>query len=210
MIKSVQRIVSIFTTLGRNSIPLGAFLFGGNSAETALTLYFLETLIAIILTTVTIRLRAPAEHSGYKSIASTYTETHVNGQVIRKHQKGNRRSLLEGFLIFSLAFSVVPGIMMALFLFGVLQADMSAGAIGLGIAGIAVFQLIHFGVEVYRNPKLSPAQANDTLQHSMGRSALLFLSCFAGMLLAGFVTDWFIIPFAILKTVTDVGSVFRK
>lgn len=206
----LQRIIPLTSALGRNSIPLGAFLFGGDSAETALVLYFLETIIAIILTTVTIRLRAPAEHSGYHSLASTYTETRINGQIVRRHQVGNRRSLLEGFLIFSLAFAVVPGVMMALFLFGVLRADISANTILLGIAGIAVFQLIHFSVDIHRKPKLSPAQANDVLQHSMGRSAILFLSCFAGMLLAGFVTNWFIIPFAVLKTVMDVGSVLRK
>lgn len=207
---TLQRIIPLTSALGRNSIPLGAFFFAGNSAETALVLYFLETLIAIALTTVTILLRAPAEHSGYHSIASTHTETKINGQVVRRHQKGNRHSLLEGFLIFSLGFSIVPGIMMAVFLFGVLQADISAQVVLYGIGGIAAFQLVHFGVDMYRNPKLSPAQANDALQHSMGRSAILFLSCFAGMILAAFVTNWFIIPFAVLKTVTDVGSVFKK
>jgi len=206
----LQRLIPLTTVLGRNSIPLGAFVFGGSSPETVLVLYFLETILAVVLTTATILLRAPAEHSGYHSLASTYTETRVNGQVIRKHQKGNRRSLLEGFLIFSLAFAVAPGVLMALFLFGVLRADIPAGTILLGIAGIAAFQLAHFGVDVYRNPKLSPAQANDALNHSMGRSAVLFLSCFAGVFLAAFVPHWFIIPFAVLKTITDVGSVFRK
>jgi predicted cobalt transporter CbtA len=206
----LQRLIPLTTALGRNSIPLGAFVFGGSSAETVLVLYFLETILAIALTTVTIRLRAPAEHSGYHSLASTYTETRINGQVIRRHQKGNRHSLLEGFLIFSLAFAIVPGIIVALFLFGVLQTDISADTIIWGIAGIAVFQLAHFGVDIYRYPKLSPAQANDSLQYSMGRSAILFLSCFAGMILAAFVTDWFIIPFAVLKTVTDVGGVLKK
>jgi hypothetical protein len=206
----LQRLIPLTTALGRNSIPLGAFVFGGSSAETVLVLYFLETLLTVVLTTLTIRLRAPAEHSGYHSLAATYTETSINGKVIRKNQKGNRRSLLEGFMFFSLGFAIVPGIMMAVFLFGVLQADISAQVVLYGIAGIAVFQLIHFGVDVYRNPKLSPAQANDALQYSMGRSAVLFLSCFAGMILAAFVPHWFIIPFAVLKTVTDVGSVFRK
>jgi hypothetical protein len=205
-----QKIIPLTTTLGRNSIPLGTFFFAGNSAETSLALYFLETLIAIVLTALTILLRAPAEHSGYHSLASTYTETRINGQVVRKHQKGNRRTLLEGFLIFSLAFAIVPGIMMGLFLFGVLQADISVQVILLGIAGIALFQLIHFSVDFYRNPTLSPAQANDSLNTSMGRSAILFLSCFAGVILAAFVTDWFIVPFAVLKTATDVGSVFKK
>jgi hypothetical protein len=206
----LQKIIPLTSAPGRNSIPLGTFFFAGSSAETALVLYFLETLIAIALTTVTILQRAPAEHSGYRSIASTHTETKINGQVTRQFHPGNRRSLLQGFLIFSLGFSIVPGIMMAVFLFGVLGADISAQVVLYGIGGIALFQLIHFGVDIYRNPKLSPAEANVALNTSMGRSAILFLSCFAGMILAAFVTDWFIVPFAVLKTVTDVGSVLRK
>lgn len=206
----LHRLIPLTSALGRNSIPLGAFLLGGDSAETALVLYFLETLIAILLTALTIRLRAPAEHSGYHSLASTRTVTKINGKVVHTNHKGNRRSLLEGFLLFSLGFSIVPGIMMALFLFGILQADISAQVILYGIGGIAAFQLLHFGVDLYRNPKLSPVQANAALDAGMGRSAILFISCFVGMILAAFVTQWFIIPFAVLKIVTDIGNVFRN
>lgn len=206
----LQKIITTFTTLGRNSIPLGAFWFGGNSAETAMVLYFLETIIAILLAAWIVRLRAPAEDPGYQTLVSTQTEVKVNGRVTRTFQPGNRRRLLEGFLIFSLAFGVAPGIFLAIFLFGILKAEISLAVILSGLGGILVFQLIHFFMDLFRQREMSPEGANAIITASMGRSAIVFLSCFAGVFLAAFVNNWFVIPFAILKTVTDIGSLFKK
>lgn len=195
--------------LGRNSIPLGVFWFGG-SAETAMILYFLEMIIAILLAALIVRLRAPAEDPGYHSIASMQLRSKINGQVMQTFQPGNRRRLLEGFAIFSLAFGVAPGLFIGIFLFGILKADISLTVVLSGLGGIVFFQLVHFFMSLFRQHEMTPEDAANIIHASMGRSAVIFLSCFAGVFLAAFVTDWFIVPFAVLKTITDVGGVFKK
>ncbi len=175
-----------------------------------MVLYFLETIIAILLSALLVRLRAPADDPGYHTIASTQTQLKVNGQVTRAMQPGNRRRLLEGFMIFSLAFGVAPGLFIAIFLFAVLNADISLAVVLSGLGGIVLFQLIQFFIDFFRQRDMDPAGAVEVINASMGRSAMLFLSCFAGVFLAAFVTNWFVVPFAILKTVTDIGSLFKK
>ena len=204
------RIISIGSALGRNVIPIGAFLFGGNSAETAMVIYFLETIIAIVLTAVFVRLRAPAEDPGYANISSTKTEIRINNNVVRRNQAGNRQSMIQSFLLFSIAFSLVPGIFMGVFLFSIQRAEVSTSVVVSAIAGIAAFQIISFIVDLFRVDSLTPESAYASLEGSMGRSAILFLSCFIGIFLAAFVTDWFILPFAFLKTVTEVGAIVKK
>jgi len=44
----------------------------------------------------------------------------------------------------------------------------------------------------------------------MSRSFLIYLSVFAGMILAAFVQSWFILPFAALKTLADLSFVFKR
>ncbi|HET9908915.1 MAG TPA: DUF6498-containing protein [Anaerolineales bacterium] len=206
----MKKAIFIGSALGRNVIPIGAFLFGGNSAETALVIYFLETLIAILLAAVFVRLRAPAEDSGYGKISSTKTVIKTNNSVIRRYQAGNRRSMLESFLLFSIAFALVPGIFIGVFLFGIQRAEISISVVASAIAGIAAFQIISFIVDLFRVDSVTPESAYASLEQSMGRSAILFLSCFIGIFLAAFVTEWFIVPFAFLKTVTEVGAIVKR
>ena len=206
----MKKLISLGSALGRNAIPMGAFLFDGNSAETALVIYFLETIFAIILAAIFVRLRAPAEDSGYANISSTKTEIRINNNVVRRHQAGNRRSMIQSSLLFSIAFSLVPGIFIGVFLFGIQRVEISTSVVATAIAGIAAFQIISFMVDLYSVDSLTPERANASIEHSMGRSAILFLSCFIGIFLAAFVTDWFILPFAFLKTVTEVGAIAKR
>jgi hypothetical protein len=113
--------LSALFALARNAIPLGLW-FDGYAAESALVLYFLETLAAIALAALFVRMRAPAEHPDYADLSSTRTVITHNGRTSYHFRTGNRSTLIQNFLIFSLGFSLIPGIFMAAFLFLILRA----------------------------------------------------------------------------------------
>lgn len=185
-------------------------MFGGSSFQTAMVFYFLETLIAIILAAISVRLRAPAEDPAYVSISSSNSKIFSNGHVSYHHQNGSRRTLIQNFLIFSFAFSLVPGIFMIVFVFLILNADISSSIVASGMAGIVAFQIINFITDFFVAGDLTPTSAYNFLNQSMGRSALIYFSVFAGMLLAVFSRRWFLIPFSIFKTITDISYAFKK
>lgn len=207
---TVQKIISFISALGQNAIPLGVVLFGGSSSQSAMVLYFLETVVAILLAAIFVRLRAPAEDPAYRNLSSTRTTITTNGRRSYRFQSGNRRTLIQNFLLFSLAFSLAPGIFMMVFVFFILQADISSATIVSGITGIAAFQLANFISSFFTMSDLTPESASNFLNQSSGRSALIYFSVFAGMILAAFTRDWFLIPFAILKTIADVSYVFKR
>jgi hypothetical protein len=204
----LHTLTSVATALGRNAIPLGLFMFGGNSAEAAMVLYFLETLMGVILATVYVLLRAPAQDPGYQAIAAatfaTATESH--GQLTWHRRTSSRKTLLLAFLVFSFGFGVLPGVF-PVFVWTVVQgAPISASVIVTGFAGIAVFQIIGFVADFFAVGKSAPRGADSFLQRSRGRTATMFLSIFVGLFIAMvFKVEWFVIPFAVLKTTHNVG-----
>jgi putative flippase GtrA len=206
----IQRVFSFITALGRNAIPFGVVLFGGNSTQSAMVLYFLETLVAILLAAIYVRLRAPAEDPGYAGIASTQTQIITNGRISYRSQTGDRRTLIQNFLLFSLGFSLIPGVFMIVFVLLILHTDISSATITSGMAGIAALQILNFIMEFFTLGTLTPESASNFLKQSMGRSAVIYISVFAGMILAAFVQSWFLVPFATLKTILDVSYAFQR
>jgi hypothetical protein len=206
----IQRVFSFITALGRNAIPFSVVLFGGNSTQSAMVLYFLETLVAILLAAIYVRLRAPEEDPGYAGISSAQTQIITNGRVSYRSQTGDRRTLIQNFLLFSLGFSLIPGIFMIVFVLLILHADISSATITSGMAGIAALQILNFIMEFFTLGTLTPESASNFLKQSMGRSAVIYISVFAGMILAAFVQSWFLVPFAVLKTILDVSYAFQR
>ena len=201
----LQAISSAVAALGINAIPAGIVLFGGQSAETAMILYFLENILVILFTAARVRLLAPAHDEAYARPAPDRTQTKSNGRIVLQRQiTRNRRTLLAGYLIFSLSFSVGTGVFLFLFLFLILGANISGTVIISGMAGIAGFQLFGFVTDLFLLGRLSPGHAEMLLQHSMGRVALLYVAVGLGVFLALIVEQWFILPFAVLKTIVDL------
>jgi len=193
--------------LGINAIPAGIVLFGGQSAETAMVLYFLENLLSILFTATRVRILAPAHDSAYASAAPDQIQLKAAGRiVVQKQVAHDRRSLLEGYLIFSVSFSAVSGIFLFLFLYLILGASLSGTVILSGLAGIAGFQLLSFATDLFLSDRLSPRGAEVLLERSMGRVALLYLAVGVGAFLAVMVEKWFILPFAVLKTLADLAA----
>ena len=203
----LQAIPPAVAALGINAIPAGIVLLRGQSAETAMVLYFFENLLSILFTASRVRILAPAHDRAYASAAPDQTRLKVAGRiVVQKQVAHDRRSLLEGYLIFSLSFSVVSGVFLFLFLYLILGASISVTVILSGLVGIAGFQLLNFVTDLFLLGHLSPRGAEVLLERSMGRVALLYLAVGAGAFLALMEEKWFILPFAVLKTIADLAA----
>jgi hypothetical protein len=204
-------LLSAATSLGINAIPVGVVFAWGRSMQTGMVLYFLETLVSIFLTIAFVLLRAPAEDPGYAAVASSRTVVVTNGRTVGRTQAGNRRSLIEGFLIFSVGFGVIPGFFLAFWMFVVAHVNLAWSAVASGLAGIAVFQLINLIGDFLMFRRLTPEGAGSLINQSMGRVAIIYISVFVGLIVAMvFSIDWFILPFAVLKTLADMSFLFRR
>ncbi len=201
-----QRVTSVLAVLGINAIPAGIVLLGGNSAATALVLYFLENLVLVILAALRVRILAPANDEAYADMGYDTVQTTVNGVVSTERRiLRNRRVLITDYLLVSLAFSIGLGIFIFMFLFVIGNANIPGSVILSGLAGIVAFQLLHFFVDLALLGPLTPTQAGILLQKSMGHVALIYFAVFIGFFLAAANINWFVIPFVALKTISDLA-----
>ena len=203
----LQAIPSVVAALGVNTIPAGIVLVGGQSAETAMILYFLENILLILFTAARVRILAPAHDEAYSSTTLDYTRIKVNDRIVfQGHTPRDRGTLLTGYLIFSLSFSLGTGVFLFFFLFLILGANISSTVIIAGMGGIAAFQLFNFVTDLFLLGRLSSRRAEKFLEHSMGRVALLYLAVAVGVFLTLIVEKWFVLPFAVLKTIVDLAG----
>ena len=205
-IAGLHGFVSAAAALCINAIPVGIVLGWGRSFATALVLYFIETWLGILLTVALLYLRAPAEDPAYAETELNAMTVTVNGVPQRRNPTRSRAELVRWFLIFALAFGGVPAIFLAFWIFGVAHVPLSWSAVASGITGMLAFQAVNFISQLFAFRSMTPAAAKALINQGMGRVGVIYLAVFAGMLLALFFSPWwFIIPFAILKTLVDVS-----
>lgn len=176
--------------LGVNAVPAAAVFGAGAPAETAMVLYFLENLVIVLLTALLVRLLAPARD-----------ETSPNHRT--------RRSLLSTYLMVALGFTLINGLFIALFVGVFLDVSIPRAALVGGVALIVVFAAAGTIIALVRLRPLSLAAAETVLERTLGRVFLLHLGVFIGVFLAAAVGSWFVWPFIVLKTVTDVGQAIQ-
>jgi hypothetical protein len=206
-----QTLLGAATALGINAIPVGVVVGWRQSLPTGMVLYFLEMILSVLLTTAFVLLRAPAEDPGYAAVASSRTTVTTNGRTVSRSQSGNRRSLIEGFLIFSAGFGVIPAFFLGFWMFVVAHVDLAWSAVASGLLGIAAFQTVNFIGDFVMYGDLTPEAASSLINQSLGRVVIIYISVFVGLIIAMiFSVGWFIWPFALLKTVADMAFLFRR
>jgi hypothetical protein len=209
-IRFVQTTISIVTSVGINAIPAGIVLALGKSLATSMVLYYLETLTAALLTVIFLLLRAPAGDPGYTEIVAVRPDVPASRTPVRGRQPGNRAEMIRLFLIVSFGFGVIPGVFFISWMVYA-RANLSYSAVASGISGMIVFQLLNFIAELLQFGALTPAAASSLIDQNVRRIFLIYFSVFGGMLLAiFFAINWFVIPFAILKTLADIAFYSNK
>ncbi len=204
----LRAITSFVARLGINAIPPSLVLFGGSSLETAMVLYFIENIAGIIFSTARVLILAPAQDLAYASLGLAFSQVkvYVNDRLVE--QKGNPASLrtvIQNYLITALAFTAGTGVFLFFFVFLILKANVSSSIILIGMEGMIAFQGFYFVADLFLLGRLTPERAVALLQASWGRIGLLYLAVFIGVFLAAAVDRWFVLPFAILKTIADLA-----
>lgn len=181
-------ITSAISALGINSIPAIGLFVAGWTPQTAMLLYLLENLVAVLLGALLVHLLVPSREETPGS------------------KPRDRRTVLNTFLLVAITFSVGSSIFMAFFLFKDPGARPELDAVRAGLAGILAFQLFGFLSDFVWLRPLSLVQGEKLLERSLGRVFLLYLAVFVGIFLALFSDRWFLVPFVGLKTMVDVGQ----
>lgn len=179
-------LISLVSVLGINFIPLEIWLYRSFSGETTMIIYWVESLLALLLGVGFVRLFAPPRDETGK--------LRTRGQV------------LQLYLLLGLVFGLGGGFFMCVFIFLVLKAKVAFAAVWTAIIWIFGFQILEFIGALLMLRPLTLLKAQLFLNRSLGRIFLLYLCVFVGIGIAFFVEKWFILPFIILKTIVDIGE----
>jgi hypothetical protein len=179
-------LLALVSVAGVNFVPLEMWLDRDFSAETLMIVYAVENAVAFALGIAFVRLFAPARDSSSKL--------------------KTRREVLELYLALGAGFGLASSIFMVGFIFLVLRAPVDFAAVAEASVWIFGFQLLLFAADALMLRPLDLLGAQLYLNRSLGRIFLLFLCVCVGFAVAFFVEKWFVLPFIVLKTITDVGE----
>ena len=174
-------------TVGVNAVPVLGWLRETWSAETAMILYYLETVAVLALVGLLVRWAVPATDESGQSIAA------------RRDRMAHDYWLVMG------GFAVVIGVFMATILLLFRGVQVPWAAVGWAMIVIVVLQLFAYGWEAYRLRPLDIADAEALINRDMGRVAVLHIGVLLGSFLMVVRAEWFVWPFILLKTLVDVG-----
>ncbi len=114
----LQLIISLAATLGINAIPAGIVLLGGNSAWTAMVLYFLENIVSILLAAARVLILASAQDAGYANLSYDTMKVTVNGVPRPERQTPRTRgALIMDYLLPSVALKTITDLVVAIQMF---------------------------------------------------------------------------------------------
>ena len=99
---------------------------------------------------------------------------------------------------------------LAVFIFLVFKQPIDLAEIGNTLVWISAFLALEVVGDWLLLRPMTLAASEGYLKHSMGRVVVLFLSVFIGSFLAFFSNGYFVIPFIILKTLTDIAVVIEN
>jgi hypothetical protein len=185
--KSILKlIVAEISAVAINIIPAALWFFEDASAETAMILYGLENVFAVVLAGLCVFLLAPVWE------ASDQNEILERRAILRNHFLGG-----VAFTVFLLGF-------ITLYILVSQRGELSFSIIKYALPGILAFQLFEFFSNLYLLRPLSLRQGEILLSHSLGKVIFLHISIFIGFFLTIYGDEWFVVPFIVLKTIINV------
>ena len=171
-----------------NIIPLAMWYFDDLTAKAAVLIYAFEALFAVVFAILCVQLISPS----YDPEGSPDYK-----------RKGK---LIAEFSVIAFGFLGVLCVFVGVILFLFLGVDFDLKTIAVALAVVLAFQVGEFLVDVVTLRPLPLKKAEFLLSNSMGKTAVLFFGVFFGIFLAGFVSEWFVIPLVALKTVIEIGE----
>jgi hypothetical protein len=214
----VQRIPGLgrlLQALGVNSVPAAGFFGEGWSIGTTLLLYWIETVVVILLVTLRIVLhRRWTRKAGHWAVDYTVTTGSGSGRTTRHGQT----TFLTGFLGVMIPFTAAHGLFVMVIAFLMLPqqggeaARVSFADLRLGAAGMLAFLALGLLFDLVGMRQRSFTWIERVAQRAQGRMFLTHLTIIFGM----GAMAWLEAPiglflvFAGLKLLADLGGLFAK
>jgi len=215
LLQRIPGLGRLLQALGVNSIPAAGFLGEGWSIGTTLLLYWIETVVVIVLVSLRIVLhRRWTRKAGHWAAEQTVTTT-TGGKRTTRHGK---TTLLAGFLGVMIPFTAAHGIFVAAIAFLLLPqeggeaARVSFADLRLGLLGMTSFLALGLLFDLVALRDRSFAWIERVSQRAQGRMFLTHLTIIFGM----GAMAWLDAPiglflvFAGLKLLGDLGGLFAK
>jgi hypothetical protein len=205
----------IAQALGINSVPVAGMFGEGWSQGTALAIYWIEGLLVIGFIAARVIL-----HRRWTRKAG-----HTSGRVVTTTRRGGRTetktapsTLLSGYLVTAIPFTLAHGLFLGLILFLFLpqefgpQAGVSLADLKLGLLGVLFFLTLGLVIDLV-HLKDKPFRWIELLtQRALGRIFVVHLTIIFGMMALAFfhAPAGFFLVFAGLKLLVDIGSVLPQ
>lgn len=183
--KIIGFVLSLVSTVGINFIPLEMWLYDDFSGAQSMILYWLENVSAFVLAIVFVLLFAP--------------KSDLTGKI------RTRKDVIKLYLLPGIAFSIGAAVFFFFVVFKALASEIDLTEIASSMKWIAGLLLLEFVADALLVRRLTLLQAQLYFNRSLGRIFLFFLSVFIGYFLILFGVGWFIVPFIVLKTISDIG-----
>lgn len=184
---SFGRIVAALLSIAKNGVPALAVLLRDWAAPSALLLYLGENIVLALLGALTVLLVAP--------------KSEVIGGKLE-----SRRESLQTFFLIAAPFTFGAAVITLAVIMIRTEYAIDARELATGFALMLFFQLLGFFVGLSQMRGITLAESENMLVSILGRIFLLAFAVWIGLILAFFVSSAFVIPFMILKTIVDLGS----
>lgn len=192
----------LLVVLGVNGVVLWGLGFDGWSGPTALAVYWFENLFSSVL--IAMRIAVHRRLTGKRG--------HFRAQLGVKVNEREIGSFLAEFLTASLAFTAAHGVFLGILLYGLFKSAPDPDAFWMGALGVSVFHLGGFLSDLIGIRERPFAWIKLVAGAGLGRVVLVQLAIIVGMAVVAATESnaAFFLPFAGLKLLADLGSVFGQ
>lgn len=215
LVHRIPGLGRLLQALGVNSIPAAGFFGEGWSIGTTLVLYWIETVVVILLVTLRIVLhRRWTKKAGHWGV--DYTTT--TGAGSRKQVRHGKTTFLTGFLGVMIPFTAAHGLFVMAIAFLMLPqqggeaAKVSFEDLKLGAAGMSAFLALGLTFDLVGLRARPFAWIERVAQRAQGRMFLTHLTIIFGMGAMAYFEGpvGLFLVFAGLKLLGDLGGLFAK
>lgn len=204
----MELLRQVLLIIGINVVPVAGVALGGWNAGTAMVLYWFENLLNTLF--ITLRIYA---HYKLTNKRGHYVEQLTETRTRYKLTRMRKTSLFyKEFLMVSVVFTMAHGFFLGMLL--VLSgAEVNRAGLRNGILIVSALQALNFAGDLFGMKDRSFAWIKRMAGVALGRVALVHMAIIFGVLAGAIVISnplAFFVPFAILKTLSDLASVWSN
>ncbi len=203
-------LLRLLMVLGTNGVMLWGLGLEGWTGPTALALFWFENVVASLLIALRIALHRglTRKRGHFRAQLGVKVTTGSGGE----DEERGFRSFLAEFLTASIVFTLAHGFFLSILLYGVFKSGPDPDALWIGATGVGLFHLAGFVADLFGLKERPFAWIKFIAQAGLGRVVLVHLAIIGGVAIVAATRSnaAFFLPFAGLKLLVEVGSLFGQ